>query len=92
MEEEGYKMHRRRRYKLITNEVQQNQKEKKITTLEGKKMNEKEIRNRRNKRDYVRKKYIKYFDCRVYSIYYSKAHTVYYNLNFAGIIQLNIYK
>lgn len=40
----------------------------------------------------MRKKYIKYFDNRVYAMYYSKSNTVYFNLNFSGTTQLIIFK
>lgn len=38
------------------------------------------------------KKYINYYDSRVYAIYYHRSNTIYYNLNFSGTTQLIIYK
>ena len=38
------------------------------------------------------KKYIYWYDCRVYAIYYSSINTIYYNLDFNGATQLIICK
>ena len=38
------------------------------------------------------KKYINYYDGRVYAIFYRKSNTIYYNLFYTGTTKLIIYK
>lgn len=38
------------------------------------------------------KKYIIYFDRRIYAIFYRKTSTIYYNLNFSGKVKVIIFK
>lgn len=40
----------------------------------------------------MKKRYIRYYDYRVYAIFYHESNIVYYNLNFSGTIQLIIFK
>lgn len=38
------------------------------------------------------KKYIRFYNRRIYAIYYRKSSTMYYNLNFSGRAKLIIFK
>lgn len=40
----------------------------------------------------MKKRYIDYYNNRIYAIYFRKSDIIYYNLNFVGRMQLIIYK